>query len=101
MSVFHRLLVKTVTYMPPKVVWLFSKKYIAGTTLKSALDVVRNLNSKGIYATLDVLGEAVKNKEEAIIAKNQAMDALNSIVSEKLMAKFLQDSQKMYCKEIQ
>ena len=72
--------------MPKKVVWLFSKKYIAGTTLESALDVVRALNSKGIHATLDVLGEAVRNKEEAIIAKNHAMEALNSIVEEKLMA---------------
>lgn len=86
MSVFHRLLVKTVSSMPKKVVWLFSKKYIAGTTLESALDVVKALNSKGIHATLDVLGEAVRNKEEAIIAKNHAMEALNSIVQEKLMA---------------
>jgi len=85
-SVFHKLLVKTVSSMPKKVVWLFSKKYIAGTTLESALDVVRALNSKGIHATLDVLGEAVRNKEEAIIAKNHAMEALNSIVEEKLMA---------------
>jgi proline dehydrogenase len=72
--------------MPKKVVWLFSKKYIAGTTLQSALDVVKGLNSKGIYATLDVLGEAVRNKEEAVIAKNHAMEALNSIVENKLMA---------------
>ena len=86
MSVFHRFLVKTVSTMPKKVVWLFSKKYIAGTTLQSALDVVKDLNSKGCYATLDVLGEAVTNEEEAIIAKNQAMEALNAIVNEKLMA---------------
>jgi proline dehydrogenase len=72
--------------MPKKVVWLFSKKYIAGTTLESALDVVKVLNSKGIHATLDVLGEAVRNKEEAVIAKNHAMEALNSIVEEKLLA---------------
>lgn len=86
MSVFHRFLVKTVSSMPKKVVWFFSKKYIAGTTLQSALDVVKDLNSKGIHATLDVLGEAVRNKEEAEIAKSHAMDALNSIVEEKLMA---------------
>ncbi|MBT8379207.1 MAG: proline dehydrogenase family protein [Ignavibacteria bacterium] len=86
MSVFQKILVKTVSTMPKKVVWLFSKKYIAGTNLQSALDVVNNLNSKGIYATLDVLGEAVTNKEEALIAKNNAMLALNSIVRENLMA---------------
>ena len=50
-SVFHNLLVKTVQTMPENVVWLFSKKYIAGKTLQSAVDTVKDLNSKGIYAT--------------------------------------------------
>jgi proline dehydrogenase len=71
--------------MPKKVVWLFSKKYIAGTTLQSALNVVKDLNSKGIHATLDVLGEAVNSKEEAIAAKNNAMEALDAIVDNKLL----------------
>jgi proline dehydrogenase len=72
--------------MPEKVVWLFSKKYIAGKTLQSAIDTVKQLNSKGIYATLDVLGESVNTKEEAIEAKQKALDVFDAIVKNKLLA---------------
>jgi len=85
-SVFHNLLVKMVQAMPENLVWLFSKKYIAGKTLQSAIDTVKQLNSKGIYATLDVLGESIKTKEEAIEAKNKAMEVFDAIVENKLLA---------------
>lgn len=86
MSVFHNLLVKTVQVMPENIVWLFSKKYIAGKTLQSAIETVKQLNSKGIYATLDVLGESIKTKEEAIEAKQKALEVFNAIVKNKLLA---------------
>ena len=86
MSVFHSLLVKTVQTMPESIVWLFSKKYIAGKTLQSAIDTVMDLNSKGILATLDVLGESIKTKEEAIEAKRKALEVFNAIVKNKLLA---------------
>jgi len=85
-SVFHNLLVKTVQVMPENIVWLFSKKYIAGKTLQSAIETVKQLNSKGIYATLDVLGESIKTKEEAIEAKQKALEVFNAIVKNKLLA---------------
>ena len=72
--------------MPENIVWLFSKKYIAGKTLQSAVDTVKQLNSKGILATLDVLGESVHNEEEAIEAKNKALEVLDAIVKYKLNA---------------
>jgi len=85
-SLIHNLLVKTVQVMPENIVWLFSKKYIAGKTLQSAVDTVKELNSKGIFATLDVLGESVKTKEEAIEAKQKALEVFNAIVENKLSA---------------
>lgn len=72
--------------MPENIVWLFSKKYIAGKTLQSAIETVKQLNSKGIYATLDVLGESVKNKDEATEDKNKCLEVLDAIVDNKLMA---------------
>ena len=72
--------------MPINLVWLFSKKYIAGKTLQSAVNLVKELNAKGILATLDVLGESVKTREEAIEAKNKAMEVLDAIVKNKLNA---------------
>jgi len=85
-SVFHNLLVKTVQLMPESVVWIFSKKYIAGKTLQAAVDTVKDLNSRGILATLDVLGESIKTKEEAIKAKQKALEVLDAIVKNKLNA---------------
>jgi proline dehydrogenase len=85
-SVFHNLLVKTVQLMPESVVWIFSKKYIAGKTLQSAVDTVKDLNSKGILATLDVLGESITTKEEAITAKQKALEVFDAIVKNKLNA---------------
>jgi proline dehydrogenase len=85
-TVFHNLLVKTVQLMPENIVWLFSKKYIAGKTLRSAVDTVKDLNSKGILATLDVLGESVKTKEEATEAKQKALEVFDAIVKNNLNA---------------
>jgi proline dehydrogenase len=85
-SVFHNLLVKTVQMMPENIVWLFSKKYIAGKTLQNAVDTVKDLNSKGICATLDVLGESIKTKEEAIESKRKALEVFDAIVKNKLNA---------------
>lgn len=86
MSFFHILLVKTVQLMPEKVLWFFSKNYIAGKTLSSAIKVVKDLNSKGMLATIDVLGESIETKEEAIHAKEQAMEVLDAIVEHNLNA---------------
>ena len=72
--------------MPENIVWIFSKKYIAGKTLQNAVDTVRNLNSKGILATLDVLGESITTKEEALEAKRKAMEVFDTIVKNKLNA---------------
>jgi proline dehydrogenase len=72
--------------MPRSLLWIFSKRYIAGETLDDAVRLVKSLNQKGIYATIDVLGEAIKNKNEAIEAKKKGMEVLETIEKNKLMA---------------
>lgn len=86
MNILNQLIVSIVQMMPKNIVGFFSKKYIAGETLEDGIRVVKQLNAKGIYATMDVLGEAVKNKEESIDAKNKAMEVLDAIEKHKLMA---------------
>ena len=86
MSFFHTFLVKTVELMPEKVAWFFSKNYIAGKTLNSAIKVVKDLNKKGMLATIDVLGESIETKAEAVLAKEQAMEVLDAIVEHNLNA---------------
>jgi len=83
---FNNLIVRVVQLMPKPVVGFFSKKYIAGETLQDAVDFVKRLNSKGIYATMDVLGESVANKSESIKCKNEALEVLEAIEKNKLMA---------------
>ncbi|MBK7229451.1 MAG: proline dehydrogenase family protein [Ignavibacteriales bacterium] len=86
MDAFNNLIVRVVQLMPKPVVGFFSKKYIAGETLQDAVDFVKRLNSKGIYATMDVLGESVANKSESIKCKNEALEVLEAIEKNKLMA---------------
>ncbi len=86
MSFFNKIIVAIVQLMPKTMVGFFSKRYIAGETLDSAVELVRKLNDKGIYATIDVLGESVRNKNEAISAKQKALEVLDIIEQKKLKA---------------
>jgi proline dehydrogenase len=85
-SFFNNLIVSTVQMMPKSVVGFFSKKYIAGESIDDAIRVTRELNRQGIYATIDLLGEAVKNREEAVDSKNKALEVLDTIIKFNLKA---------------
>jgi proline dehydrogenase len=82
----NKLIVQFVKILPKSLVKIFAQKYIAGVQLQDAVNVVKELNSKGIYATIDVLGEAIKNKSEAIEAKKGCIEVLESIERNNLMA---------------
>lgn len=86
MSFFNKIIVAIVQLMPKAVVGIFSRKYIAGETLEEAVKTVKSLNQKNIYATIDVLGESIKNKEEAFEAKKKALEVLDTIDKFRLMA---------------
>ena len=72
--------------MPRSVVKFFSRKYIAGETIESAISLVKDFNSKGIYATLDVLGESIRSEDEAKNAFNNATKVFDAIVNNNLKA---------------
>src|SRR6185369_15244380 len=79
MSVFNRLLVTTLPLVPKAIVGRVASRYVAGSTLDDALQVIRDLNAKGAMATLDVLGEEVKEREKATAAVEEYVRALNAI----------------------
>jgi proline dehydrogenase len=54
-------------------------RFVAGDTLEDALAAVMRLNQKGIFATLDHLGEHVSSKEEALLARDAYIEALESL----------------------
>jgi proline dehydrogenase len=83
-----------------------ANSFVAGETVDDALKAVKKLNEKGIMATLDVLGESVKNKEDsdkAVATYISLLDAIsragvNSHVSLKLTQMGL-DIDDAYCFE--
>ena len=62
---FNKLIAAILPYFPKKFIWIFSRAYISGETLNDAMRVSKELNSKKIKVTLDVLGEFIKNLDEA------------------------------------
>ena len=48
-----------------KIAWLVASRFVAGETTEDAIRVIRELNAKGICATLDHLGESVTDPAEA------------------------------------
>lgn len=79
MNPLNRAIVEVVKILPQSIVFIFAKRYIAGETIEDGVRVVKELNSKGILATMDVLGEAVINKEESEQAKLECLNVLDVI----------------------
>lgn len=79
MNAINKLIVKFVKILPRPVVYVFAKKYIAGVKLEDAVRVVKELNAKGILATIDVLGEAIATKKEAEEAQKECLLVLDTI----------------------
>ena len=61
----NSLLVAFLPCLPKALVGLIARRYVAGETEEEALDVVRQLNSRGFEAALDILGEHVHTQDEA------------------------------------
>jgi len=62
-----------------KVAKSFANRFVAGETLDTALAAVARLNSRGITASLDLLGESVHNEAEARAAGEEYIAMLDRI----------------------
>ncbi len=71
-------------FMPKKLVWLFSKRYIAGETIEDAIRVSKELNVQGIKVTIDLLGEFIKDLKEAEENRDTYLQIIDRIQSEKI-----------------
>ncbi|MFH0780652.1 MAG: proline dehydrogenase family protein [Pseudomonadota bacterium] len=63
-------------YMPKKLVWIFSKEYIAGENLAEAISNAKKLNAQGVLTTLDVLGEFITTLAEAEANKKEYLEVI-------------------------
>lgn len=65
MSLFDRFISMSLPAVPRPIVRYFSRRYIAGSRMDDAFEVVRELASEGALSTLDILGEFITRVEEA------------------------------------
>lgn len=80
----NTLITKMLPLMPKKLVWIFSKKYIAGVTIDDAVRVCRELNAQGIKITIDLLGEFITRLEQAQENKEAYLSIIDRIEREKI-----------------
>ena len=86
MALLDRAIVRVLPAVPKTVVRRLSDRYIAGPELDDAIAVVRELNAAGKLATLDVLGEEVASREEALAIRAEYEEAMAAIEREGLEA---------------
>lgn len=86
MGLLDKAIVATMPLVPKPLVRYLAGRYIAGEKLEDAVRVVKALNARGICATIDVLGEEVKERDEARRAVDDYLEVLAAIDAEKLDA---------------
>ncbi len=72
--------------MMTRLPFFLAKRFVAGETLSEALIVARRLREKGIFTTLDHLGEDVTDRKKALRATNVYLSVLDRLHREHLDA---------------
>lgn len=84
MPFLDRFVVATLPLVPKRVVRIIASRYIAGEKLEDAVRVVKDLNSRGLKATVDVLGEFVSDPAQASQDIDAYLKLLDAVVEHKL-----------------
>lgn len=84
----NKILADALPYMPKKLIWIFSKRYIAGETIEDGLNACRQLNKEGIEVTVDLLGEFITTIEQAHENKNKYIEIIERFTSEGIVGNF-------------
>lgn len=81
---FNKMIAAMLPYFPKKLIWIFSKRYIAGESVADAIRVSKELNKEGIKVTIDILGEFIKNLDEAEKNKVEYLELIDTIEKENI-----------------
>ncbi|MFA5834043.1 MAG: proline dehydrogenase family protein [Bacteroidota bacterium] len=84
MKLLNNLIVGTLPYVPKAIVAKVAGRYIAGASLSDAVSTVRNLNTMKAMATVDVLGEDIFTKDQAVGSRNGSTSVLAAIAEHQL-----------------
>ncbi|RPH32523.1 MAG: proline dehydrogenase [Bacteroidales bacterium] len=81
---FNKLIAAMLPYFPKKLIWIFSKRYIAGESVADAIRASKELNAQGVKVTIDILGEFIKTLGEAEKNKVEYIELIDTIEKEKI-----------------
>ena len=71
-------------HFPKRLIWSFSKKYIAGAKLEDAIRVSKELNSENTMVTVDVLGEFITNLSQADETRDEYLEVIEEFEKNKI-----------------
>lgn len=84
----NKFIANALPYMPQKLIWIFSKRYIAGETIEDGIKACRELNAEGIEVTVDLLGEFISTIEQADENRNKYLDIIERFSNEGIIGNF-------------
>jgi proline dehydrogenase len=84
----NKMIANILPFMPKKLVWVFSKRYIAGETIEEGMLASKLLNEKGMEVTIDLLGEFIKSIDKANENKNQYLQIIKRFTDEQITGNF-------------
>jgi len=84
----NKLIADILPHMPKKLVWLFSKRYIAGETIEEGLLASKLLNEKEMEITIDLLGEFIETIDEARDNRNEYLEIITRFTNENVKGNF-------------
>lgn len=84
MMFLNKIIAAILPLMPQKLVWIFSKRYIAGQNLDEAIKVAKKLNSEGNMVTIDLLGEFITKISEAEKNRDEYLEIIERAEEENI-----------------
>jgi len=81
---FNKTVAALLPLMPKKLVWIFSKRYIAGTSLNEVVSVALSLNEQKYMVTIDLLGEFINDLSEATTNKEKYLNIIETIQANRI-----------------
>jgi len=84
MKHINRIFASSMQFLPEWFVKPFAKPYVAGTETNEVLSIVKKLNDEGFSATIDILGEFVKTRDEAVDVRDKYAELIKFINEKEL-----------------
>ena len=84
----NRMIAELLPFLPKRLIWIFSKKYIAGESIEDAIHAVHKLNSGKMLATIDILGESIDDREKALAYLDHYLKAIDRVAGSNLVTSF-------------